>query len=306
MSAPRIDKLRSIRERIIGDFDHHIELMETFTNETNKTEIRLRMIALEKTYGDFNNMVNELEKLSAFHEANDKAELEVKHRSIVDKYLSSKLKTTELLQEHETSLNASFFQVHSFGENSEGSENRSNNQNNHLGIKLPNINITPFSGKFEEWPEFRDTFQSLIKKYKGDDVEKLAHLKNFLRGEARDCLKQLTVQNGNYATAWEILAKEYENKNAIIDSHIDSFKNIQPIKSSNPTSIREAITITNSCIAGLKNLDIIVESWDPMIVSLLKDKLDDALLDKWEEEKKGSREPPTWLEFKTFLELAMQ
>lgn len=303
MSISRISKLLSIRDRIIDDFNHHIDLIQAFNAQTNQTAIRFRIMVFEKTFTEFNNVINELEKLSAFHEADDKADMEKKHRLIQDKYLETKLQMSELMQDGDITLNSTFYQPNNFGENEQSYDtNQSNNQTSRLGIKLPHITIVPFSGKYEDWPEFRDTFTSLIKKYRGDDVEKLTHLKNFLQGEARDAIKHLGVRNGNYTVAWETLTKTYENRHAIIEAHLKSFSDISPIKHTAPSSIRDAITTTNNCLAGIQNLDIMIDSWDPMIVFLLKGKLDMEIHSKWEEERKGSNEPPTWSEFKKFLE----
>lgn len=68
-------------------------------------------------------------------------------------------------------------------------------------------------------------------------------------------------------------------------------------------TIRHAITIARSCLAAINNMGIRTETWDPIIVFLLRDKLNSELRSKWEEERKGSSLPALTLkEFFDFLE----
>lgn len=177
------------------------------------------------------------------------------------------------------------------------------NQSIPLGLKLLNIHLTPFDGKYEEWPEFKDMFQSIMKKYRGDNVEKFTHLKNYLRGAALGVVKHLGVNNESYDAAWELLATEYENKKAIVEAHLNRFANISIITPATPSTIREAITTTRSCLAAINHLEIMTETWDPIIVYLLTEKLNTELRSKWEEERKGSHDLATLKTFLEFLEV---
>lgn len=67
-------------------------------------------------------------------------------------------------------------------------------------------------------------------------------------------------------------------------------------------TIRHAVTVTRRCLAAINNMDIMTEIWDPLIVHLLKDKLNSELRSKWEEERKGSAVSPTLKNFFDFLE----
>lgn len=297
----KLQKLMSIRTRIIGDFEHHLVQIEGLGVDHSQTAVTFRALAFEKTFREYSDLVEELEKCQAYHELENIADLINQNRVIQDKYLATKLKIADLLPEHEVNLNDSFF-PNAHRDFRDAGEIANSTTNNSPGVRLPNIQMTIFDGKYEEWPEFKDLFQSLMKKYRGDDVEKLTHLKNYLRGEARNVIQHLGIKNGNYEVAWDLLTTQYENKSAIIDSHLKNLFDIPMIVHTSAQTIRHAITITRSCLAAINNMEILTETWDPFVVFLIRDKLDPELRGKWEEERKGSSTPATLRAFFEFME----
>lgn len=293
----------SIRTRIIGDFEHHLtEIRKKLeTEENSQNAIGFRSIAFEKTFREYTDLLEELERCQAYHELDNITDLTNENRSIQDKYLMAKLQLADLLPDHEVTLNASFFPTANRNFNEATVETNANN--NATGVRLPNIQLSYFDGKYEEWPEFKDLFMSLMKRYRGDDVEKLTHLKNYLRGEARNVIQHLGIKNGNYEIALELLTTQYENKSAIIDSHLKNLFETPSILHTSAQTIRHALTVTRGCLAAINNMDVLTEAWDPIIVFLLRDKLNPELRSKWEEQRKGSSTPATLKEIFEFLEI---
>lgn len=219
---------------------------------------------MEKAFKEFVDITEELEKLTAFHESDQYEATISDNRKTQDKYLKIKLLISQLLPDDEenTPLNASFFPQlpRCYAEKGHSEENAQGNTGKSLGVKLPNIQLTPFDGKHDKWPEFKDLFLSIMKKYRADDVEKLTHLRNFLRGEALDTIAYLGVKNGIYEEALEVLTNTYECKDAIIDAHLRNFVDLPSITMTVPSSIRQAITTTQTCLAAIKSLDIMTET----------------------------------------------
>lgn len=301
--ATKLDKLLSIRTRIIGDLEHHVTEAKKFNDQSAPTLVSFRSIALEKSFKEFVDVGEDLERMCAYHELDNLQDLITKNRVIQDKYLEIKIHLLPLIQnEGAAGLNASFFDTshRSFIESNE--RQSTPNHSRGLGIKLPHIQISPFDGKFEEWLEFKETFTSIMKKYTGDNVEKFIHLKTFLRGEALNTIKHLGLKNDSYEVAWELLSNEYENKNAIIEAHLSTLMNLPTIVTQFPSTIAQAKTTTKSCLAALHTFDIMTETWDPMVVFILKQKLGPELRGKWEEDRKGSHESATLKEFLQFLD----
>lgn len=302
-AVTKLNRLLSIRTRIIGDIEHHIDEAQSFNQQSSGTAVSYRVTALEKSYKEFAEVSSSLEGIANYHELENLAAITAKNRSIQDKYLTIKLHVSELLDEDARALNSSFFQTASTINTNENGNTDNFNPQRPGGIQLPKIQITPFDGQYDKWPEFKDIFTSLMNKYRGDEVERLTHLKNYLKGEAYQVVQHLAIKNGNYEIAWDLLTAQYENKNAIIEAHLRHFTEITPITPAAPSSIRQAITTTRSCLAAIKNLEIVTDTWDPIIVFLLKDKLGPEIRGKWEEERKGSHDPPTLKQFLEFLEV---
>lgn len=301
--ASKLEKLLSIRKRIIGDFEHHIAESKKFTADSATNLVSFRSIALEKTYKEFVEISEELERINAYHELENIDDLTTKNRSIQDKYLEIKLQILPLIQnDGAAGLNSSFFDTSHRVFSDPIDRQSTPTQSRGLGIKLPHIQITPFTGNFEDWLEFKETFTSIMKKYNGDNVEKFIHLKTFLRGEALNTIKHLGLKNDSYESAWELLSNEYENKNSIIEAHLATVMNLPTIVPQFPSTLTQASTTTKSCLAALHTFDIVTETWDPIIVFILKQKLGQELRAKWEEDRKGSHESAKLKEFLLFLD----
>lgn len=86
--------------------------------------------------------------------------------------------------------------------------------------------MTSFSGEYEDWTEFRDTFHSLIHTNKSiDNVQKLHYLKSIVKGNAAGLIKSITTTDANYAVAWKKLKDRYDHKRYIVDSLLKRFFN---------------------------------------------------------------------------------
>lgn len=88
-------------------------------------------------------------------------------------------------------------------------------------VRLPQIELPKFDGRYTEWENFYDMFDSLIAKNASiPDVQKFHYLKTSLEGEARALLKNVTVTAANYETAWTTLKARYENKRLLVNAHL--------------------------------------------------------------------------------------
>ncbi|XP_029163748.1 uncharacterized protein LOC114935187 [Nylanderia fulva] len=71
---------------------------------------------------------------------------------------------------------------------------------------LPRINLPQFSGKFEDWPAYRDLFSSMVL---GDasltKIEQLHYLKTSVKGDAEQLIRNLPSTEENLEDAWELL-----------------------------------------------------------------------------------------------------
>lgn len=74
---------------------------------------------------------------------------------------------------------------------------------------LPRIQPPHFSGKYEDWPPFRNLFRSLI--VNDPVISDVHYLKASLKGEAELLVRSLSTTEENFPRAWQVLIDYYEN-----------------------------------------------------------------------------------------------
>ncbi|XP_067133798.1 uncharacterized protein [Centruroides vittatus] len=92
-------------------------------------------------------------------------------------------------------------------------------RNNSANIKLPEIPLPKFSGRYEEWSNFKMQFDNIISSSEQLSAEqKLHYLKAALIGEA----KSLETLNDSFASLFQALQERYENKKLIVETHVNA------------------------------------------------------------------------------------
>ena len=156
--------------------------------------------------------------------------------------------------------------------------------------KLPFHNLPKFSGNYETWLSFSDTFKALVdSNSKIQDVEKLVHLKSCLHKDAAEVISSIETSLENYKVAWELLQDRYNNKKVIIESHVKSILDLQPVSKEN--SIHAFLDELQKHLRTLRALGESVDSWDTLLLLIIKYKLTYQLREKWEDLKSESASP---------------
>ncbi|XP_063827477.1 uncharacterized protein LOC135076893 [Ostrinia nubilalis] len=171
--------------------------------------------------------------------------------------------------------------------------------------KLPRIQLPTFSGKYEDWPTYQDLFEALVHNTSLSDVQKLHYLKTSVSGEAEMLLRNIQITGRNYTQAWNILKERFGNKRIIVNSILKRLFAQKKVISQSASQMKTLLDTTAECITSLNNFKIKTDSWDPVIVFLVGQKLDTESLKEWEQQvhKDNFDELPTWAEMKKFLEL---
>jgi len=72
--------------------------------------------------------------------------------------------------------------------------------------KLPQLDLKPFRGRYAQWSEFYDTFKCAIDSLSNlAPVQKLQYLKSCLKGEAAALVRNLNLNDANYAITIDLL-----------------------------------------------------------------------------------------------------
>ncbi|KAK9703280.1 Protein of unknown function (DUF1759) [Popillia japonica] len=104
----------------------------------------------------------------------------------------------------------------------------SGHASNSVNIKLPTIKLPKFEGKYSNWLEFRDTYESLIHTNASiNEIQKFHYLRASLEGSAAQVIHSLEFTARNYAVAWEALLDLREWENYKSDKNVPNFSDLK-------------------------------------------------------------------------------
>lgn len=174
-------------------------------------------------------------------------------------------------------------------------------------VKLPRIDLPKFSGNYEAWQAFEDSFVSLIHKNNSlNNVQKLHYLKSCLTGEASVTLKHYQITDNNYMPAWDNLKERYSHKRLIVNAFLKRLFMQRRIQAQAPSQLKSFIDTTKECLIGLNNVGIVTTSWDPILLFLSMQKLDFNTCKEWEDHVSSTSslqsELPLFKDLTKFLE----
>ena len=158
-----------------------------------------------------------------------------------------------------------------------------------------------FSGSYEEWCTFNDTFVSLIHNNSQlSNIQKFHYLKSALKGNAASVIHSFEITSKNYKEAWDLLKLRFDNKRWIVQSHISALFNLQTLQRENHVSLRNLIDSTLKHLRALKALGLETDHWDPLMIYWTVSKLDPVTRKEWETSLEDT-ELPTFESLKNFL-----
>lgn len=158
-------------------------------------------------------------------------------------------------------------------------------------IKLPEISMPRFSGKYTEWLSFKDKFEALVHNQSDLDVtEKMQYLDDALSGEAKDKITILSLSGKDYNEAWEHLNECYHNERLIISNHLSDLLNLPPVEKDKVVEgLTKLADHTRMHMKALKKFDISVTP--QIVVKILESKLPHFLSNKWDEVVNSNKFP---------------
>ncbi|XP_011698874.1 PREDICTED: uncharacterized protein LOC105456492 [Wasmannia auropunctata] len=105
---------------------------------------------------------------------------------------------------------------------------------------LPQIPLPEFSGRFEDWPTYRDLFESLVIDEKSlSNIKKFQYLKSSVKGDALQLITSLPVTADNFIRVWATLNDHYENKRLLLKSYLNAFTSLQKMKSESVADLKQ-------------------------------------------------------------------
>ncbi|XP_030036229.1 uncharacterized protein LOC115451946 [Manduca sexta] len=172
--------------------------------------------------------------------------------------------------------------------------------------QLPTINLPTFSGSYDNWLAFRDTFISLI--HKDDDIDeinKFHYLKTSLEGSAADVIQSVDFSAENYSLAWDLLCGRFDNKRLLLQNHVSAIFDLNPLIKESSNNLKSMIDQINKHIRACEKLGEPVNGWDTLLIHLFSHKLDARTFREWEVYKKRLDKSKSIL-FKQFMEFMQE
>ena len=160
-------------------------------------------------------------------------------------------------------------------------------------IRLPKIDLPIFTGAYDEWCGYRDTFASLIhNNTQISAVQKFHYLRSSLKGKAADVISSFDLSEANYVEAWNLLNARFDNTRWIVQGHIRAIFDLPSVKKENHVELRELADGVLKHLRALAALRRPTNNWDDLIIHILVAKLDPITAKEWETSVNG-REMPT-------------
>ncbi|XP_058449025.1 uncharacterized protein LOC131428985 [Malaya genurostris] len=152
-----------------------------------------------------------------------------------------------------------------------------------LSIRLPEINLPKFTGKLEDWCDFRDSFESALGSRSDiSSVEKMHYLKGLVQGEAAHILDPIKVSEQGYKDAWRTLRLRFENKRLLIKCHIKTLFDSPAMRRESAEELLALIDRFEQQISVLKSLGEPADRWSSILVYQMSIRLDPCTLREWE------------------------
>lgn len=290
MSA--IDKAVSAYTRTETIINANCEVVKKFDSQTEHSTLIIYKEEIEKAWTEFYLSYEKLEISLTGKKDDDLKKYLTEFGAMHNKFITARITISQCLSalagQNETSTLETSIQ---------------SNQEPSIrpNIKLPPIQIRPFNGNFDDWPEFKAACNSVFTD-KIPEVQRLQYLKDLLRDEPRDLVKHIAPEEGAYNAAWVVLKMRYDNTRAIVNSCLKRFFELPILQTESADGLKQMLNTTQGTLATLKGFHVDTKSWDTILVYILSRKLDANSVKHWEESQKGSKSLPALSLFHDFLD----
>lgn len=277
-----ITRLKRARGAIKGQLTRAYNWIRAF-NARNQTikDLEIRLSVIEKTWTDFCETQDALIYLDPTFE-ND-GELEAFE---VDCYAAATTAKAIIARKQANQLQNTALDQ----------QNASNRVNPINQIKLPPINLPSFNGSYDQWPNFRDTFKTIIDENKNlSDIKKLYYLRSALK----DVAAKIIASVENYKVAWNFLEEHFGNKRILVHYHLQALIAFPVIQKESHSSLNKLLDTTKKHVRALKKLGQPTDQWSTILTHLMTAKFDNITKREWEN-KISSKEVATYDQFIEF------
>ncbi|XP_073964467.1 uncharacterized protein [Choristoneura fumiferana] len=292
MDLKGLIRVRASYKSKLTQFKSYLEVVlscESLSNLQLK-EINIRLSKFEELYAYFDSTQSDIERLSEIPDDQFK-----ERKEFEDQYYAAVAGAREVLDRHSGAAGgADSLQSAESGSRAVLTGGPS--------LKLPTIQLPSFSGRYQDWLEFHDTYASLIHSNNSiPTIHKFHYLRAALTDSAALIIRSLDFSADNYEVAWSLLCDRYNNNRLLINNHIQAIFNIEPVIKESARALRNIIDIVNKNLRALATLKLPTDHWDVLVIYMISNKLDPLTRREWEEHRNTIKDIPTLNEFQGFL-----
>nr|XP_042894443.1 uncharacterized protein LOC122268482 [Parasteatoda tepidariorum] len=221
-----------------------ITKLETFidqTKEPNPTELEVKLKRVEQLYQKVDELKDQYYGLKDISDS-EITEIETDLEGTIDRLEALEVRIKDIL--NSLIIKPSII-------NCENEKSQADSKTK-LEIKLPEIPLPVFHGKFDEWPNFKSQFDNIITKNNDlNDSQKLYYLKASLLGDA----KRLETVDDSFESLLKALENRFENKRLLTETYINQILEIEKLTNESAGDIRNMVDILKKNIRALKLLN---------------------------------------------------
>ena len=141
-------------------------------------------------------------------------------------------------------------------------------------MKLPKLELKSFSGNYEEWRSFWDTFESAVNRNTDiSRIQKFTYLKSCVTGAAESAITGLPLTEDNYETAIDILRDRFGKPQLLISNHMDALLKLPIVSSVHETKKLHVCDLYDNIEISLNALGIESESFGNLSVPVIMEKI---------------------------------
>jgi Protein of unknown function (DUF1759) len=160
-------------------------------------------------------------------------------------------------------------------------------------LQLRPIEIPKFNGDHMRWRTFIETFSDAVERANLSNIERFHYLLNNLEPEAKQAINHLQIVGDNYQQAVEILRSRYENNRKTATAYIEILLDLPQLQSRSAESLLKMYNTIKECTVNLSNMQFNIQSWNPILATVVLRKLDYETSRIFEEGLARPKEIPT-------------
>lgn len=114
-------------------------------------------------------------------------------------------------------------------------------------------------------------------------------------------IHEMSLTDANYATAWDLLVKRYNNPRILYMHHLNTLYSLPVLTKERADDIKTMLNVTNVCLTAFRRMDIPIDQCDHWIAHFIATRLPKETHSDWEHHWGSNSAIPTLSDLEQFL-----